>query len=442
MTTDENITSSKAPRRAGTGYGELLRGNPNFRFLWFGQIVSLFGDWFNLIASAALLAELTESGLAIGGLFVVRMLAPFLVSPLAGVLADRYNRKHLLIISDLVRAFTVVGFLLVRSPQQVWLLFLLTALQLGVSGVFFPTRNAILPDIVSKQELGAANALTSATWSVMLAVGSALGGLATGLFGIYPAFLVVAATFLLSAACLAQIVYLKAGREERVGRTVGDAFREHVQGLRFLKEHPDILWVSLHKGALGLSIAGGAANVMMVTVSENLYRIGEGGAISLGIIFTVVGLGTGLGPIWIRRWTGDREWLLRIAIAGAYAVGLFGILLAAQFWSYGAFLTGMFLRALGVGVVWVFSTQLLLQALPDDVRGRVFATEFALHTLASAASAGVGGWLVDSSTFDLSGLLYGMGVLGLIPGVLWSVWLVIRSAEWIPDKLSKRKIVN
>jgi len=87
-----------------TGYLSLVRDNRNFRYLWFGQVISLLGDWFNLIASASLIGLLTQSGLAVGGLFVVRMLAPFLVSPLAGVAADRYNRKVLLILADLTRA--------------------------------------------------------------------------------------------------------------------------------------------------------------------------------------------------------------------------------------------------------------------------------------------------------------------------------------------------
>jgi NRE family putative nickel resistance protein-like MFS transporter len=82
--------------QAAVSYTELLRNNRNFRFLWFGQIVSLLGDWFNLVASAALIGLLTQSGLAVGSLFVVRMLAPFVVSPIAGVVADRYNRKHIL----------------------------------------------------------------------------------------------------------------------------------------------------------------------------------------------------------------------------------------------------------------------------------------------------------------------------------------------------------
>ena len=102
------------------GYVQLVRENANYRYLWSGQIVSLLGDWFNLIASAALVASLTQSGIAVGGLFVVRILAPFLVSPFAGVAADRYNRKHLLIATDIARAITVFAFLLVREPGPIF----------------------------------------------------------------------------------------------------------------------------------------------------------------------------------------------------------------------------------------------------------------------------------------------------------------------------------
>ena len=97
------------------GYAELIRNNPNFRNLWTGQVISLLGDWFDLIASASLISYLTRSGLAVGSLFVIRMLAPFLVSPLAGVLADRFNRKRLLIVADILRGIVVLGFLFVRN---------------------------------------------------------------------------------------------------------------------------------------------------------------------------------------------------------------------------------------------------------------------------------------------------------------------------------------
>ena len=163
--------STRTDGKKPVGYFELVRTNRNFRSLWTGQVVSLLGDWFNLIASAALISHLTRSGLAVGSLFVVRMLAPFLVSPLAGVLADRYNRKLLLIVADIFRGIIVLGFLFVTTPEQAWLLYVLSAIQLAFSGVFFPARNSIIPDIVSRTELGAANAISTTTWSVMLSLG-------------------------------------------------------------------------------------------------------------------------------------------------------------------------------------------------------------------------------------------------------------------------------
>jgi MFS family permease len=202
---------------APVGYLTILRGNPNYRLLWSGEVVSLFGDWFNLIASAALISNLTQSGLAVGGLFVVRMLAPFLISPIAGVAADRFNRKHLLVAADLARALVVLGFLFVREPHQVWALYALTAVQLGISGFFFPSRNALLPDIVNRAELGGANALSSATWSVMLALGAAIGGLVAGQWGIYPAFVIDSATFLVSALLIVRIAYQPTQMESTPG---------------------------------------------------------------------------------------------------------------------------------------------------------------------------------------------------------------------------------
>src|SRR5258708_22411445 len=200
-----NLSERQTIQDRPVGYVALVRGNHNYRSVWLGEIVSLFGDWSYLIASATQIAKLTGSGLAVGGLFVVRMLAPFLISPVAGVLADRYDRKKLLIACDLARAVIVLGFLLVRRPDQIWLLYGVTTLQLTLSGVFFPTREAILPDIVSQRELGTANALSATTWSTMLSIGAALGGLATGQWGIYPAFVVDSLSFLLSAASLWQI---------------------------------------------------------------------------------------------------------------------------------------------------------------------------------------------------------------------------------------------
>jgi MFS family permease len=330
----------------------------------------------------------------------------------------------LLVLADLGRAVTVTGFLLVREPGQVWLLYVLTAVQLALSGLFFPARNAILPDIVSRRELGAANALSSATWSVMLAFGAALGGLVAGQWGVQPAFVIDTLTFLLSAALISRIVY-QHDSSLSTDRSVAAAIRQYVDGLRYLARHKDTLAIALHKGAFGLAVAGGF-QVVQVAVAEQKFVYGEGGGTGLGLIYAFMGIGTGLGPIIARRFTGDRDRPLRIAIGVSYLVSAVGLALMAPLYSFGLFLITTILRGVGGGIGWVFATQLLLHKLPDQVRGRVFATEFALFTLMNAAGAAASGWALDNTGLGISGLIWIMAGLIVVPGVLWALWIASR----------------
>jgi len=409
------------------GYLELLRQNKNFRTLWAGQIVSLLGDWFNLIASASLIAILTQSGTAVGGLFVVRMLAPFLVSPIAGVFADRYNRKHLLIITDIVRAITVLGYLFVRSPEHVWLIYVLAALQHGGQGFFFPARNSILPDITESNELGAANALSATTWSVMLSFGAAIGGIFSGLFGPYPAFALDAVTFIVSAVILARLDYTPPPETGESDKSVMAGINQYIEGLNYLRRHLDILVIASQKMANALFIAGGY-EVIQVIIAETYFPIGEGGGISLGIIYATTGVGTGLGPIIARMYSKDRERQTRYAIAAGYVLSIIGILCIVPLANFPLVLLGTFLRGFGGGTVWVMSTQLLLELAPLDVRGRVFSSEFALNTLGAAIGAGVIGPMLDTS-LTLPVIMTGMAVLVVLPLSLWTAWTFFGQRE-------------
>ena len=408
--------------KPAVGYTRLLRDNRNFRFLWFGQIVSLLGDWFNLVASAALVGVLTQSGLAVGSLFVVRMLAPFVVSPIAGVAADRYNRKHILIVADLVRASVVLCFLLVRDVGDVWLLYTLTATQMALSGFFDPAHTSILPDIASPRELGAMNAISSATWSVMLALGAALGGLFSGTWGMYPAFVLDALTFLLSAALLAQIRMPARLASAAADKTVAAAVRQYFDGLRYLRAHPDILVVALQKATLALFLAT-AFQVIQVAIAQQVFSIGEGGGIGMGLMFGLTGVGSGLGPILARRFTGDEARSLKKAIAVGYLIAIAGVAVTAPLFSLPTVLLGSVVRATGSGVIWVFSTQLLLQMTPDRVRGRVFASDFMFFYLGSALSSSVIGAALDTS-LSISAIIWAMAGLSVVPMTLWTVWVV------------------
>ena len=408
---------------SASGYWDLVRGNGSFRYLWFGQIVSLLGDWFNLIASAALLAQLTGSGFAVGGLFAVRMLAPFLISPLAGVVADRCNRKHVLILSDLFRAVTVCGFLLVREPQDVWLLYTLTAIQLALGGFFFPARNAILPDIVSSRELGTANAINATTWSVMLAFGAALGGLVAGTWGIYPAFIIDAFSFIVSAVILLGVQYRKVPETASAsGRGLFEtAVVQYLEGLAYLRNNRQILVTALHKGVTALVFSQGY-QVVKVVIGRSLFPLGKAGGISLGLLFSAAGLGTGIGPIAARLWTGDRPDRLRLALFAGYLLSALGLGISSLLINLETVLLGGLWAGIGGGIIWVFSTQLLLQSVPGKVRGRVFATEYAIFTLLATFGVTATGLALDSS-LKVSEILAAMCVLTLVPAGLWRFWL-------------------
>lgn len=408
------------------GYLQVLRHNVDFRNLWLGQVVSLLGDWFNLIASAALVAHLSESGLAIGALFVVRMLAPFLISPFAGAWTDRYDRKKILVVTDLLRAVIVMGFLIVSEPHHLWLLYLLTGLQLAMSGVFYPARNAILPEIVSSKELGAANAISSVSWSAMLAFGAALGGLATGLWGIYPAFVIDSLTFVLSAFIIARIRARPLLYDPTLIRPERRSLlREFLEGVRFLARESDLLSVSLLKPVAALTIAG-ASQVFQVRIAEQIFVVGEGGGLGLGLIYAAIGLGTGIGPVCLRYFTQDREGPMRAGIILAYFVAATGLSTVGTLASFPVVLLGMLLRGVGSGINWVFSTQLLLQTVPDRFRGRVFSTEYALLTLMNATGAATAGWVLDRTPIGLSLSLYILAGLTLAAGLLWAVHTVRR----------------
>ncbi len=181
----------------------LLRNRPGYRNLWLASMVSLLGDWFNTIASVMIVNRYTETDLAISWILIARTLPRFLLVPFSGALADRVNRKLVMVVADLLRAGIVLSFLWVDRPERVWLIYVLTVAQFVAASFFEPASSAITPSLVEgREELMTANVLSSVTWSAMLAIGAALGGVFAGIFGAQTALVADAVTFLMSAAFL------------------------------------------------------------------------------------------------------------------------------------------------------------------------------------------------------------------------------------------------
>ena len=415
---EPTVEKKSPPTYERVGYIDLLRRNRAFRQLWLGQVVSQMGDWFDTIALYTIILNLTGSGRDVGLLLVARFVPSFLFGPLSGVVADRFSRQKIMIISDLLRAVVVLGFLFVRRADQLWIVYVLTVFQLALSTFFEPAKTAAIPSIVEDRELVAANAISSVTWSVMLTLGAAIGGLITGWFGTDVAFILDAGTYVLSAALIASIRVQKRRKRERqklsLGRLLG--ITETIEGIRYVKDRPRVLALLLVKPAWGL---GGGILTLLAVFGERIFPVGKSAATGIGVLFAARGIGTAIGPIVARRIAGEGEKRMQASIGISFIIA--GVFYAA-FGSATSFVFALVVLGIahcGGSILWVFSTVILQRAVDDNFRGRVFAAELAFMTLTMAASNYTTGELLDRFQISPRVVTIGIGIFFLVPGLAW-----------------------
>jgi MFS family permease len=372
------------------GYIGLLRNNKAFRRLWYGQVVSQLGDWFDSIALFALLLKLTGSGQAVGALLAAQFLPSTVVGLWAGVIVDRLPRKLVMIAANLGSAALVLLFLLVRDAGQVWIIYVATVLKMSLVSFFDPARTAVTPLITRREELIAANALSGATWSAMLAIGAALGGIVAGTLGTDAAFVIDAASFALSAALIATVPIHEAHLHERVPARVLHEFRE---GLRFVFSQRDIAIYTMTKMLWSL---GGGVLLLLTLFGRRIFPLGVDGALSIGILYAARGVGAGIGPLIARHLGGDGERFLRRAIGPSFFFTAVGYVVVSGSPSLLFAFLGVMIAHVGGSIQWVFSTALLQMCSPNRLQGRVFAVEGALLTLATALSSYATGIAADT----------------------------------------------
>lgn len=398
-------------------YLSLLRRNRNFRLLYIGQTISQLGDWFNTVAVYALLLDLTGSATAVAWMLIVQMLPIALVGPLAGVVVDRVNRRRIMMAADLVRGCVILGLLLVRRADQVWIAYVVTALAVTAQAFFEPARTATIPNVTSADELLPANALSSATWSAMLAIGASIGGLVTAAFGRNVAFAVNAASFFVSCVFIASTRYDSTPpvRARLKGWAALTGASDLADGVRYIRASSHVAALMFVKAGWGL--AGGIL-LLLTIFGQRVFPVGGSAAAGIGVLYGARGIGAALGPILLRFILGQKPAALRRAIGPAYFV--IGVFYAALSGAPGLFTAAVcvLLAHFGGSILWVFSTVLLQMEVPDAFRGRVFAAELALVTLTSSASSYVTGHALDGGASPRSVSLW-LGALFFIPGILW-----------------------
>lgn len=411
-------------------YIRLIRSNPDFAKLWAAQVVSLLGDWFNTIVISALIVTYTEGtnyqGIAVSGYLIARLIPPLLMRPWAGVLADRFDRKRLLIISDLLRALAVAGLLIAtQGKEYLPLIYLFTILQFLISSIFEPARNAIMPSVLYRDQLVIGNTLSSVTWSAMLAIGAIIGGLVSEFLGIQIALIIDAVTFLISAGIVMTLVVPESprseiGQEQRVVQDISQrTFRD---GLAYLRKHPATAAVIFVKA--GLSI--GSVDAVLIIYGTQLFAIGEQGTTSMAILWTAFGIGSIIGPIITNRFSDGTVRILRRLLIAGFVMVILGWL----FWGLAPSLElatlAIILRAMGGSVNWTYSSVIIQQIVPDEYLGRMFSLDFAGFELVQGISAITIGLLIDAlGSHNIHYIVIGTGLICFLPLTIW-IWAVQR----------------
>jgi MFS family permease len=365
----------------------LLSTNTDFRKLWAAQLVSFCGDWFTTVALLGLVLELTGSALNSGIVLASSILPSFLMAPIAGAFADRFDRRRLMVGTDLLRAALALGLLLVRSPETVWIGPVCLAGMSALSAFFLPASGASLPNLVAPEDLAAANTLTSASWGTMLAVGAALGGWVAAEFGRDTAFVLDASSFVTSALLVMGIrANFSQGRIAGVAVRTGHSIRE---GFAYARSDPRVLALLASKGGFGLGVGVVA---LLPVLATDVFRAGDRG---IGILFAARGLGALLGPFLVIRYVRDSDRRMLVALAwsiATYAIAYLVLAGAPTLALAGAVAT---IAHLGGGSQWVLSSYGLQRIVPDYVRGRILALDLGVVSLTISISSLAAGRLAD-----------------------------------------------
>ena len=412
---DEQPTTAAAPSDTGPRASlSLLRRNRDFRALFFASVISLGGDWFLWVAINGLIYKSTGKALYVGLAILAQESAFFLASPIGGALADRIDRRKLMIVCDLARAVVCVAFLLVGS-ETVWLAYVLLPVLATFAAPFDPAFSAATPNVVDPPDLPAANALNGSLWGTMLAVGAGLGGLISAVFGANTAFLVDAASFLVSAALLSSIRRSFSETTERTTEHPGivEATQET---WRFARRDHRVLSLLAVKFGFGAA-AGLLALIPVMALDPHIF---DSGNVGFGILMASRGLGALIGPFLGHRIAGPGHRRLFPAIGLSLAVFGVGYMAMGQAPSLAIAAVMICVAHLGGGSQWMLSTYGLQVLVPDRIRGRIFGFDYMLITLSLSVSA-----LIASAVADQIGAPNTVTILGGVALVWALVWFVL-----------------
>ena len=401
----------------------------NFVLLWLGGLLSQTGDWLLQVGLPIYVYQLTGSALATSILFLISFGPNILLGSVAGVLVDRWDRRSTMLIGNLLMALGLLPLLLIHDKSSLWILYPVLFFEAVVSQFIVPAENALIPHLVSKEQLVTANSLNAVGSSVSRLAGGALGGILFGLFGLHTTIWLDLISFLFVAVLLALMKLPTQASEKNAAeqatiekavsrlpnwRTLG---AEWLDGIQLILRQPSllVLFVMLAAQCLGEGVFG----IMLVIFVKLVLN---GGSAVYGILLGVQAIGSLLGSLVMGQF-GQRITPVRLLGVCTCFFGLIDLLIIdlPVFVKGGTLLVGLLFVMVGVpGAGMQVSKQTLFQTLVEDrLRGRVFGAIQAVSALMLLVGIILAGLLGDRLgpvlLLNIQGSIYFLtGVLALL----------------------------
>lgn len=409
-------------------FAQLIKQNRNFRNLLWGQTISELGSWFNFIAAIGLVRFVSDgSPIAAGLLLFWRTLPLALLMPFAGAVADRYSRRNILLVSDVLRGCFALIFLLVSKPEDLWIAYAASVLVSVGSAFFEGAKNAAAPNIIGDEGLLAGTALLFSSRFLLMAVGSALGGIAILYLSYEVAFIVNSVSFFLSAIAV-WLIPADAMREKTPAERVAEYlegkrttfFEDMKEGIRYTIENPFALTILL----MNVIWAGGGGATLIVFEGLSVSVLSNETTTAdfvFAALMTANGIGLTVGMFISRK---VEEFVTRKKIRRLFmgwSLILHGILFAI----------GGFMPSLWLVIIFILMSRVLIaseyavqetmfqRSLPDRIRGRISTLDRGAEITVYSIASFIAGVALTLITAQMA-----TAFAGLIAGCSGIVWLI------------------
>ena len=386
----------------------LLKENKDFRKLFIARLITLGGDWLLTVPLLGIIYNLTDSPLAASLVLVVQSAPLFLLGSFGGYLADRFDRKKIISISEFLSGLIVLLILYaVNTENIVFILFAFSLLSF-VGVAYMPSSDAALPNIVNKERLPEANVLFFSSWGIMAGLGAGFGGFLASQVSREVLFTIDFISFLISALIVLSI-------KTKLSEISSDQEDEKIQirdGINFAKSRKDISYLLTTKATFSISASG--LLPMFTVLSYDIYNSGDLGT---GLMFGARGIGALIGPIIVRYFFGKTDGKLLLTIGPSImAWGLFYFIVPfSPYLSLTVF--ALVLGHCGGGSQWAFSTYGLQVLTPDKLRGRIAGFDYSLVFLMNTISTLMIGYL--ATVYGVIFIFNFFPVTGFIFGCAW-----------------------